>query len=213
MSTTPTLQTFRAVSTLILRARDDADGLVIEGTASSATPDSYGDVIEPKGAVFDLPMPLLMQHDRRQPIGTVESAKVSAADIVIRARVALDSGLAYVDDAVKQLRAGLVRGLSIGAQPLKAEPILNNAGQMTGVRYTAWRWVELSAVTIPGNQDATIDVVRSFDPWGAALFGGRHDPRSDIGRPEDESGAATYEATRARAMAALEKSARALRRG
>jgi hypothetical protein len=205
-----TLRPFRAVSTLILRAVDD-ESRIIEGTASSARTDSMGDVLEPKGAVFKLPMPLLMQHDRKQPIGEVIEAKVSADEITIRAQVAKGSGLAYVEDAWKQIRSELVKGLSIGAQPMKAEPILDAKGQWTGVRYTAWRWLELSAVTLPGNLDATIDVVRSFDPWGAALFGASHDPEADARGPENED--QTYQAIRARAVARMERNARALRRG
>lgn len=199
---------FRAVSTLLVKSIDN-DARIIEGIASSARPDAMGDVLEPRGAIFELPMPLLMQHDRNRPIGELTTAKVSDSEISIRATIAKDSGLAYVEDSWKQLIAGLVKGLSIGAQPLKAEPILNAQKQMTGVRYTAWRWRELSAVTLPMNIDATLDVVRAFDPWGAAQYSG-HDPaRARLGpEPADRS----YEATRARAVAALNASAVALHR-
>ena len=67
-------------------------------------------------------MPLLMQHDRDRPVGEVRAVKVTDSAIHIVARLAKDSGLAYVEDAWKQLKAGLVKGLSIGAHPLKAEP-------------------------------------------------------------------------------------------
>lgn len=205
------LAPFRAVSTLLLKAVDN-DARIIEGTASSAAPDAAGDVLVPKGAIFDLPMPLLMQHDRRQPIGEVVDAKVTDSEITIRATIARDSGLAYVEDAWKQLLAGLVKGLSIGARPLRAEPIMNAQKQMTGIKYTAWRWLELSAVTLPMNLDASLDVVRAFDPWGAAAFAVRHDPASlarDVLEPDDRG----YQATRARAVAALNASAAALYRG
>ena len=205
----PSLAPFRACSTFILKAADD-ETRTLEGIASSSAPDLAGDEIIPKGAVYALPMPLLMQHDRDRPVGEVTAAKVSDTEISIRATLVKDSGLAYVEDAWRQLRAGLVKGLSIGAQPLKAEPILDKGGRMTGVRYTAWRWLELSAVTLPMNSDATIDVVRSFDPWGAAMFARRHDPLADT---DPAPGEATYEIVRARAVAALNASARALYRG
>ena len=102
------------------------------------------------------------------------AAKVSDTEIEIRAELARDTGLPYVEDAWKQLKAGLVRGLSIGANPLKAEPIIDRDGRMTGVRYTAWKWLELSAVTLPMNVDATIEVVRAYDLGGLA-FANRHD--------------------------------------
>lgn len=205
----PSLSPFRACSTLIWRAVDAADR-ILEGVASSASTDIAGDVLEPKGAKFELPMPLLMQHDRDRPVGNVIAAKVDADKITIRAQLVKDSGLDYVEQAWKQLTAGLVRGLSVGAAPLAAEPILDKDGRFTGIRYTAWRWLELSAVTLPMNVDATIDVVRMFDPWGAAAFAARRDPLADIdGR---EPVAKTYEATRARAVAALAATRAALYR-
>jgi len=214
----PGLALFRACSTLIVKAVDDAER-VIEGVASSSAPDGAGDVIESRGAVFEVPMPLLMQHDRKEPIGNVVAAKVSDSEITIRATVEKDTGLEYVERAWKQLKAGLVKGLSIGAQPLKAEPILDAKGRMTGVRYTAWRWLELSAVTLPMNLDATIDVVRSFDPWGAVAFATRHDLQAELLEGAGPDGLRheledkSYEATRARAIAALSASRRATYRG
>jgi HK97 family phage prohead protease len=199
---------FRACSSFLVRSADD-DARVIEGIATSTSTDGAGDVIESAGAVYKLPMPLLMQHDRREPVGQVTAAKVSANEITIRAEISRDSGLDYVERAWRQLKAGLVKGLSIGAQPLKAEPILDARGRMTGVRYTAWRWLELSAVTVPMNLDSTIEVVRSFDPWGAALYSAPRDLVENEGpEPEDH----TYQATRARIIAALNVSARALHR-
>ena len=162
-----TLAPFRAVSTLILKSVDD-DQRVIEGIASSAATDAAGDILDPRGASYVLPMPLLIQHDRDRPVGEVRHVKVTAHAIHIRAGIAKNSGLDYVEHAWNQLRAGLVKGLSIGAHPLKAEPILDRAGRMTGVRYTAWRWLELSAVTLPMNSDASIEMVRAFDLWEPA---------------------------------------------
>lgn len=205
-----TLSPFRACSTLVLRSVDE-ETRTIEGIASSAAPDLAGDVLEPRGATFELPMPLLMQHDRDRPVGDVQAAKVSDSEIAIRATFAKDTGLAYVEDAWKQVRGRLVRGLSIGAQPLKAEPIIDKDGRMTGVRYTAWRWLELSAVTMPMNQKASIEIVRMFDPWGAAAFAARRDPLADMEGAEGERH--SYEATRARAQAALATARAALNRG
>ena len=205
----PSLSPFRAVSTLIWKSVDD-DDRVLEGIASSAAPDLAGDVLEPRGATFKLPMPLLLQHDKHKPIGEVLVARVSDSDITIRAKIARDSGLDYVEDAWKQLKSGLVKGLSIGAQPLKAEPILNKDGGMTGVHYTAWRWLELSAVTIPMNQKADISVVRAFDPWGAAAFAACPDPLAEHAGPEPADHG--YEATRARAIAAIKATRAALYR-
>src|SRR5262245_5821377 len=137
------METFRACSTLMLKSIDD-DERIIEGVASSAATDLAGDVLDPWGAAYELPMPLLIQHDRNRPVGEVTAATVTANAIAIVAKLAKGTGLDYLENAWRQIRAGLVKGLSIGAQPLAAEPIVDRDGRVTGKRYTAWRWLELS---------------------------------------------------------------------
>ena len=44
-------------------------------------------MVEPDGAQFKLPMPLLWQHDSEQPIGHVTHAKVGKAGIEIVAKM------------------------------------------------------------------------------------------------------------------------------
>ena len=45
----------RAYSVLTVRAAND-DERIIEGVATTPTPDSYDDIVEPKGAEFSLPL-------------------------------------------------------------------------------------------------------------------------------------------------------------
>ena len=68
-------------------AVDDGEGL-ITGVATTPSTDRMGDIVEPEGAQFKLPIPLLWQHDSRQPIGMVERAKVTPAGIEVVARIA-----------------------------------------------------------------------------------------------------------------------------
>ena len=70
----------RAYSLLDARAFDDATRQ-IEGIASTPSPDRYGDVVEPLGAQFALPMALLWQHNAEKPVGTVEFAKPTKSGI------------------------------------------------------------------------------------------------------------------------------------
>jgi phage head maturation protease len=85
------------------------------------TADRDGDIVEPKGAEFKLPIPLLWQHDSRQPIGQVFYAKVTSAGIEIKARIAkvAEPGTLKdrLDEAWQSIKAGLVKGLSIGFRP------------------------------------------------------------------------------------------------
>lgn len=143
----------------IKSASDDGDKRIITGVASTITPDRMEDVMEPAGAKFTLPMPLLSQHDHQQPIGEVTTAKVQADKIVIEASIVKNSDLEYIETAWKQLKAGLVKGLSIGFRILEYSHIKDSYG----LHIKEWDWYELSAVTIPANAEATIASVKAYD--------------------------------------------------
>jgi HK97 family phage prohead protease len=134
------------------------DERIIEGIASHISPDSDGDIIMPKGVSFRLPIPLLMHHDPERPIGEVFEAVVTDEDIRMKARIPHGDVPAYVDEAWLQLKAGLVKGLSIGFQPLAAT---KRAAGEKGLRILKWAWRELSAVTIPAHQSATVLSVKA----------------------------------------------------
>lgn len=148
----------RAFSILSIKSVDDEQG-IIEGVASTPTTDRMGDVVEPKGAQFNLPLPLLWQHSAREPLGHVLSAKVTDAGIMIRAKI--ERGvLPEIDRAWTLIKAGLVRGLSIGFREIEGADIKGSWGR----RFTKWEWLELSAVTIPANSEATIQTIKNvFD--------------------------------------------------
>ena len=151
----------RAFSVLKIKSFDE-DQRLIEGIASTPKPDRYEDVVEPKGAKFSLPLPLLWQHRHGEPIGHVESAEITDEGIKVTARLAKidDPGKLKdrVDEAWQSIKSGLVRGLSIGFRALEdPEPIKGS----WGVLFKSWEWLELSAVTIPANVDASIATVKS----------------------------------------------------
>jgi len=147
----------RAYSTLTIKSIDE-DLRIIEGIASTPSTDRMGDIVEPDGAEFVLPLPLLWQHNSEQPIGHVIKAAVTAAGIVITARIA-KGVLPSIDQAWALIKAGLVRGLSIGFSPIEFSEIKGTFG----LRFTKWEWLELSAVTIPANVDASIQLIKSCD--------------------------------------------------
>lgn len=164
----------RAYGLLELKSVDD-ERREIAGLATSIAADRMGDVVVPKGASFKLPLPLLAQHDSSQPIGTVHEAEVTDRGIRIKASIAKDTGLDYVENAWKQIRAKLVRGLSIGFRSLKHEP-LDPERPWDGFKFLEWEWLELSAVTIPANAQATIQAVKMFDGKAPASSGLRRAP-------------------------------------
>jgi HK97 family phage prohead protease len=152
----------RAYSTLEIKAIDES-ARVLTGIASTPEVDRMGDIVEPKGAEFSLPLPLLWQHDSKQPIGHVTAARVTDKGIEISAQLATVAEAGplkdRLDNAWQTLKAGLVRGLSIGFQSREVARIENT----DGLRFLKWLWLELSAVTIPANQSATISTIKSLD--------------------------------------------------
>lgn len=152
---------YRAYSTLTVKAAND-DERTIEGVATTPEPDSYEDIVEPKGAEFTLPLPLLWQHNSREPVGHVTKAKVTNEGITVVAKFTkiTEPGKLKdrLDEAWQSVKSGLVRGLSIGFRA-KEYTFIENTG---GIHFLKWSWLELSPVTIPANAGAGITEVRSI---------------------------------------------------
>src|SRR4029434_4819627 len=102
----------RAYSVLTIKSVDE-EQRIIKGLATTPTPDRVGDIVEPKGAHFKLPIPLLFQHRAGEPSGHVTDARVTDEGIAITAQVA-KGVLPRIDEAWALIKSGLVRGLSIG---------------------------------------------------------------------------------------------------
>jgi HK97 family phage major capsid protein/HK97 family phage prohead protease len=157
----------RAYSIIAFKAAaQDGGKRTFSGIASTPVPDRMGDVVEPKGAQFKLPIPLLYQHDSGLPIGSITSAKVTAKGIEIEGYVETLDGpptlKERLDVAWAEMKSGLVRGLSIGFRPLEWEP-LDPKDPWDAQRFLSWEWLELSAVTIPANAECSIQTIKSLD--------------------------------------------------
>ena len=143
----------------------------IKGIASTPTPDRDGDIVEPTGAKFNLPIPLLWQHNHDQPIGHVTRASVTRKGIEVSADIMrIDEPGALQDrltEAWQSIKSGLVRGFSIGFKPLEAEQLDDWA-----LHFKSWEWLELSAVTIPANADASIQAIKRYDTETASSRSG-----------------------------------------
>jgi|SRR5699024_530900 len=141
----------------------DSDTWTFSGIASTPATDRMRDTVDPHGASIELPLPLLWQHDPDKPIGHVTTAKVTDDGIAITARVQkpdsdMPRGLVgRLEEAWYSIKNGLVRGLSIGFMPLKFEP--NDDG---GMHISHYDLMEVSAVTVPANQEATIQTIKSL---------------------------------------------------
>jgi len=157
----------RAYSLLeIKRVDDEQRELTITGMATTPMPDRLHDVVEPEGAQFKVPLPLLWQHDASQPIGHVTHARVTNAGIEIIAKIA--KGVTVEIDRCAALIANkLVPGLSIGFKAIEHELI----PKTKGLRFKKWEWLELSCVTIPANSSATITMIKNIDTAQRAALG------------------------------------------
>lgn len=155
--------TNRAYSLLEIKSVDD-DARLLEGWATRPEEDRVGDVVLPKGAVYKLPLPFLLDHDHSKAVGQVDKVEVTDKGIRFWAHIKkiADEGEAkrLTDYAWTLVKNGLRSAVSIGFRALDAEKIPNSYG----IKFNKWEWLELSAVTVPAHPGATITAIKSFKP-------------------------------------------------
>ena len=175
----------RAYALIDIKSVSDEER-IIEGIASTPSTDRMGDIVNPMGAKFKLPLPFLWQHQHDKPVGHVIEAEVTPAGIKFKAQIAKtdEPGMLkdLLDFAWQCLKMKLVAAVSIGFSPLKYAFIDNG-----GIEFDEWDWFELSAVTIPAQADATITTVKSIDA-GLRKAAGRPDPEIPVRDPPAASG-------------------------
>jgi len=151
----------QAYSRVIVKSID-AEQRIISGIATSPATDLVGDVVEPRGAVYSLPLPLLLDHNHQQPVGQVLSAQASDKAITFRAKIAKVEEPGRVrdltDEAWHSVRERLRASVSIGftADPKGVERLPGG-----GLHYKKWTWLELSLVSVPANSEARIHEAKS----------------------------------------------------
>lgn len=121
----------------------------VRGLASTDSVDRVGDVVDPRGGRWSLPLPLLWNHKHDHPVGWVRSIEVRGNGLWIEAEFA--SGVGKADEVWAMVEAGLVTSYSIGFRAAKSEPLRTG-----GSRFTDWELLEVSAVVVPANPDARI---------------------------------------------------------
>lgn len=153
----------KAYSTLQIKSITDTDDeRIITGIANTPSTDRDDDILEPMGAAFVLPIPLLWQHNHNQPIGEVIQATVTEKGIEIVAKIAkiTENGKLKdrLDEAWQSIKSGLVKCLSVGFK-IKEYNYLESSW---GLHIKEWEWYELSVVTVPANGDAVITSVKQI---------------------------------------------------
>src|ERR1044072_6999253 len=109
----------------VTKAVDDVDNKrrTFSGMATTPELDRVNDTIDPMGAKFTNPLPLLRAHKSDMPIGTVTFRKATKSGIEFDAEVPVISEPGMLKDRLDmawgEIKAGLVRAVSIGFRPLK----------------------------------------------------------------------------------------------
>jgi len=151
-----------AYTHLEVKALDGA-ARTITGIASTPNPDREGHIFDPTGAQFANPIPLLLHHDQKQPVGHA-TLTATKAGLLFEATIAsvTDPGPLRdrLEDTWQQLQAGLLNKASIGFRVLEggAERLRNGL-----LRLFKTEICELSLTTLPVNADAVVLAVKSLD--------------------------------------------------
>lgn len=166
----------KAFVTLNVKAID-GERRIVEGWATRPEEDRVGDVILPKGAVYSLPLPFLLDHDHSKAVGQVDRVEVTDSGIRFWAhitRVEEEGELKKLTDyAWGLIKQGLRKAVSIGFRVLDAEPIPKSRG----IKVRSWEWLELSAVSVPALASAQITGVKSH---GSDYVTVQHDPNTAV---------------------------------
>lgn len=129
----------------------------IEGIAwPFGSPDRIGDVIE-KGAFagVNLPLPMLFGHDDNDPVGVWSEANVATDGLMLKGRL-LVGEVKRADEVRSLVKAGAVRGLSIGFITKKAMPRKGGGRTISNLEL-----LEASLVAIPMHPGAKVTSAKS----------------------------------------------------
>jgi HK97 family phage prohead protease len=203
----------RAYSLLEVKAVDEQTRK-ISGVASTPTPDRMGDIIEPSGAKFPKEIPLLLHHRKETPVGTARLKKRdNGIDFEAELPIIDEPGPVKdeVDRAWISIVHKLIKGVSIGFRVVDdAVELVKETG---GLRFLKTEILELSLVTVPANQQATLSMVKSLDASYLAASG-HHSPgasgtstvvrvQKDARTMTTQEQIASFEAKRAANVAAM----------
>lgn len=133
-----------------------SDGGGLEFVLSDGSVDRVGDIIEPDG--WDLRRfkknPIaLFGHNSSFPIGKWSDLRVEAGKLIGRLTLAKRGTSYRLDELIGLVEQGILRAVSVGFLPLKAEP-LDPEKPFGGQRYLKSELLETSLVSVPANPAA-----------------------------------------------------------
>jgi len=149
-----------------------ADGTFAGYGSVFGVKDQQGDIVVP--GAFDRTLkewgtkgalpPMLWQHDQHEPIGGYTQMTPDEKGLFVKGKILLNAGPTEVR-AYEHLKAGSVRGLSIGYSMFAGGTEYDKANDAYMLKaINLW---ELSVVTFPANPEALVDSVKSILETGA----------------------------------------------
>lgn len=151
----------KAFSAFVIKSVNE-DAREFEGIASTPTLDRVKDSVKPEGLTYQSEVPLLLNHNHSQPVGSVVFGKATPKGLPFKGKIAKvdEDGTVKqrTDEAWHSVKHGIIKGVSIGFKPEEYEP--NKAG---GMDFTKAEVHELSLVSIPCNPEAVITAFKSLE--------------------------------------------------
>lgn len=130
----------------------------VEVVMSTASLARDGHILLPQGCVLDnyRANPItLWSHDPDQPVGNAEDVEVGPEKIRALVRFAPLGISAKADEVRGLVKAGVIRAVSVGFDPIEGEP-LDPKRPRGGQRISAWELLELSFVSVPSDVGAVV---------------------------------------------------------
>jgi HK97 family phage prohead protease/HK97 family phage major capsid protein len=140
---------------LVMHKTRSTEGSGMEFILSDATPDRFGDIVEPAGwkiTQFKKNPIALFNHQSSFPIGKWEDIKAGPTDLRAKLVLAPRGTSDRIDEIRNLIDADILRATSVGFKPIKYEPLEDTDN--FGVRYTEQELMECSVVAVPANPNA-----------------------------------------------------------
>lgn len=154
---------------LLLDVKAIDDGRRFSGLASTPDLDRQGHAVEMAGVKFTNPLPLLLHHDPHRPVGSA-TLRATPEGIAFDAELPSITEPGPVKDDVdrawQSVKAGLIKGVSIGYRIVDGAVEMMKSG---GIKLLKIEVFELSLVTVPANARTTIRLIKELDLAASGL--------------------------------------------
>lgn len=170
--------------------KDDVQGTIIKGYASTPTLDRYDDVVEPEAFRKSIMQEyrknpiILFQHNPERPIGKATFMNIDSGGLYIEAII--------VDAEIEpKIKAGILQAFSIGYIPKQIEFRDANGNKLDPESFDVWKpgvkriikevdLVENSIVSVPANPDALFTMEKSVKSFFNNMKGGKLPNESNL---------------------------------